>query len=155
MYAATRGPNVKWGEHILNGGPSTTGPCWRRSCRDPQVGSRNVILGSRNQLAWQIRHNNFCKFYKKIVLYAVSCLLWCLPELSNDDKKQAQVMHCYTMIALTYWPILTLLHSFRHEGMLLLRPKVPKLGYMYPLGCIYLSEGVHLRLAIEEKNIFT
>ena len=37
-------------------------------------------------------------------------------------KKQAQqVMRCYTMIVLTYWSILTLLHSFRHEGMLLFR----------------------------------
>jgi len=25
---------------------------------------------------------------------------------------------------------------------------------MYPQGYIFLSEGVHLRLAIEEKNIF-
>jgi len=32
----------------------------------PQMGSRNVILGLRNQLAWQIRYNNFCKTYKKI-----------------------------------------------------------------------------------------
>jgi len=28
------------------------------------------------------------------------------------------VMRCYVMIVLTYWPIMTLLHSFRHEGML-------------------------------------
>jgi len=26
---------------------------------------------------------------------------------------------------------------------------------MYPQGYIFLSEGLHLRLAIEEKNIFT
>jgi len=32
----------------------------------PQVGSQNVILWLRNQLAWQIRYNNFCKIYKKI-----------------------------------------------------------------------------------------
>ena len=25
MYAATRGPNVKWGAQISNGGPGTTG----------------------------------------------------------------------------------------------------------------------------------
>jgi len=25
MYAATRGPNMKWGAQISNGGPSTTG----------------------------------------------------------------------------------------------------------------------------------
>jgi len=35
------------------------------------------------------------------------------------------------------------------------RSEVPNLGYMYPQEYIYLSEGVHLRLAIEEKNIFT
>jgi len=28
---------------------------------------------------------------------------------------------------------------------------VPNLGYMYPQGYICLSEGVHLRLAIEDK----
>jgi len=32
---------------------------------------------------------------------------------------------------------------------------VPNLGYMYPQGYICLSEGVHLRLAEDEKNIFT
>ena len=32
----------------------------------PQMGSRNVILGSRNQLAGQIRNKNFCIVYKKI-----------------------------------------------------------------------------------------
>jgi len=31
----------------------------------------------------------------------------------------------------------------------------PNLVYMYPQGYICLSEGLHLRLAIEEKNIFT
>jgi len=35
------------------------------------------------------------------------------------------------------------------------KPEVPSLGYMYPQGYICLSEGVHLRLAIEEKHIFT
>jgi len=34
------------------------------------------------------------------------------------------------------------------------RAGVPKLGYMYPQGYIYLPEGVHLRLSIEEQNIF-
>jgi len=40
-----------------------------------------------------------------------------------------------------------------HCGTLLeySKPGVPNLGYMYPQGCIFLSEGVHLRLAIEEK----
>jgi len=38
--------------------------------------------------------------------------------LSYQMKKQAlQVMRCQTMIILTYGPILTLLHSFWHEGM--------------------------------------
>jgi len=32
---------------------------------------------------------------------------------------------------------------------------VPNLGYIYPQGYICRSEGMHLRLAIEEKNIFT
>jgi len=31
---------------------------------------------------------------------------------------------------------------------------VPNLGYMYPQGYICLSEGVHLRLAIEKKYIY-
>jgi len=34
-------------------------------------------------------------------------------------------------------------------------PMVPNLGYMYFQGYICLSEGVRLRLAIEEQNIFT
>jgi len=36
-----------------------------------------------------------------------------------------------------------------------IRPGVLNLRYMYPQGYIFLSEGVHLRLAIEENNIFT
>jgi len=36
----------------------------------------------------------------------------------------------------------------------LYRTGVPNLGYMYPQGYICLSEGVHLKLAIEDKNIF-
>jgi len=35
-----------------------------RSHRD-RLRSRNVILGSRNKLAWQIRYNNFCELCKK------------------------------------------------------------------------------------------
>jgi len=34
------------------------------------------------------------------------------------------------------------------------RSEVPNLGYMYPQGYICLSEGVHLRLSIENKNMF-
>jgi len=37
----------------------------------------------------------------------------------------------------------------------MVRIRVPNLGYMYPQGYIYLSEWVHLRLAIEDRNIFT
>jgi len=33
-------------------------------------------------------------------------------------------------------------------------PGVPNLGYMYPQGYICLSEGVHLRLSVEEQNVF-
>ena len=32
-----------------------------------------------------------------------------------------QVMHCYIIMVLTYWPIMTLLHSFPHEDMLVVR----------------------------------
>jgi len=40
---------------------------------------------------------------RNAISYAVSCLLWFLPELSNDNKNQAQqVMRCYTMIVSTY-----------------------------------------------------
>ena len=35
------------------------------------------------------------------------------------------------------------------------KPGVAKLGYMYPLGYICLSEEVNLRLATEGKNMFT
>ena len=35
------------------------------------------------------------------------------------------------------------------------RTGVPNLGYTYPQGYICLSIGVHLRLAIEDKNVFT
>jgi len=34
------------------------------------------------------------------------------------------------------------------------RTGVANLGYMHPQGYISLSEGVHLRLAIQEKSIF-
>jgi len=42
-------------------------------------------------------------FGGNILLYAVSCLLLFLPDLSNDNTNQAQqVMRCYTMIVSTY-----------------------------------------------------
>ena len=72
----------------------------------PHLRLRNVILGSQNKLVWQIRYKNFCKLYKKFkslnksavnlfllhfwsnaVLHAVSCLLGCLPEISNDNNQ--------------------------------------------------------------------
>jgi len=39
--------------------------------------------------------------------------------------------------------------------MLKSKSEVPNMGYMYPQGYICLSEGVHLKLAIEDGNIFT
>jgi len=35
------------------------------------------------------------------------------------------------------------------RNKLIYKPEVPNQGYMYPYGCIYVSEGVHLWLAIE------
>jgi len=35
------------------------------------------------------------------------------------------------------------------------KARIPNLGYMYPKGYICLSKGIHLRLALEEKNIIT
>jgi len=32
MYAATGGPKMKWGAHILNEEQGTTDPHWRRPC---------------------------------------------------------------------------------------------------------------------------
>jgi len=43
---------------------------------------------------------------------------------------------------------------FTTKALKCLKPGVPNLGYMYPLGYICLSEGGNLRLAIEGKNIF-
>jgi len=40
-------------------------------------------------------------------------------------------------------------------GDLLPSTGVPNLGYMYPQGYISLSEGVHLKLTVEDRNIFT
>jgi len=40
-----------------------------------------------------------------------------------------------------------------HYHLYFLRSGVPNLGYMYPLGYICLSEGVHWRLLLEEQNI--
>jgi len=124
----------------------------------PQKGLRNVIFGLRNQLARQIRYNNFCKIYKKIESrpavnlfllhfyffkgqYRTLCcqLFTMMPAWANVNLAQ-QVMRCYTMIVLTYWPILTLLHSFRHEGMLLLR-----VWTVFPKLCA----AAHLRAAKE------
>jgi len=45
--------------------------------------------------------------------------------------------------------------SVNIDEWLVSRPEVPNLEYMYPYGYICQSKGVHLRLAIEEKYIFT
>jgi len=34
------------------------------------------------------------------VIHDVSCLLGCLPELSNDNNQEKQVMRCHVMIVL-------------------------------------------------------
>jgi len=53
------------------------------------------------------------------VLHAVSCFLGYLPELSNDHNQPN--IPSYVIIVLRHWRQLTLLHSFRHEGMLVFR----------------------------------
>jgi len=45
--------------------------------------------------------------------------------------------------------------TFPFKNFLCCRAGVLNLGYMYPWGYICLSKGVHSRLAIEGKNIFT
>ena len=157
----------------------------------PQMGSRTVIFGLRNQLVWQIRSDvtifviftwklkvglKWIYFYYIYILGAISyfilsvvccdaCLnyqmiiktrhnsyasllwpykyCWMISTGLNHCKEMGAepgrrflkqpaeklepvivaVMRYYTMIVLTltYWPILTLLHSFRHEDMLLFR----------------------------------
>jgi len=52
----------------------------------PQMGSQNVILGLRNQLAWQIRYNNFCKIYKKIESRPAVNLYLRFLSLAQTDK---------------------------------------------------------------------
>jgi len=52
------------------------------------------------------------------VVYYDACLSY---QMLIKSKHNKEVMRCYIMMVSTYWPILTLLHSFRHEGMLLFR----------------------------------
>jgi len=55
------------------------------------------------------------------VLHAVSCLLGCLPELSNDTN---QPRTSYALLRNDCFKVLSnidLLHSFQLEGMLALR----------------------------------
>ena len=60
-------------------------------------------------------------FYDNILLCAVSCLLRFPPELSNDNKKQAQqVMRCYTMIVstvLTDTDLIAIIPARRHASV--------------------------------------
>ena len=39
-------------------------------------------------------------FRGNTVIHDVSCLLGCLPELSNDNNQEKQVMRCHVMIVL-------------------------------------------------------
>jgi len=48
----------------------------------------------------------------------------------------------------------TFFKTLHVQKLLESRSGVPNLGYMYTQGYICLSEGVHLRLSIEEQNIF-
>jgi len=47
------------------------------------------------------------------------------------------------------------MHITGKKQFLAHRPGVPNLGYIYPQVYICLSQVVHLRFAIEGKNIFT
>jgi len=53
-----------------------------------------------------------------LVVYYDACLSY---QMINNKSQPQHVMSCYTMIVLTYWPILPLVHSFRQEGMHLFR----------------------------------
>jgi len=52
------------------------------------------------------------------------------------------------------WQLKSRSQKFKRYGTAA-KAEVPNLGYMYRYGYICLSEGVHLRLAIEGKYIFT
>jgi len=52
------------------------------------------------------------------MVHAVSCLLGCLPELSNDGNQLSQPSYgllCHNYC--NYWPIFTLLNSLQHKGI--------------------------------------
>jgi len=82
-------------------------------------------------------------------------------ELPTKKKSETNQLNIWLnhFGAFTFLFIISTLHttlpSVRYKKLVLSKTGVPNLGYMYPQGYIFLSEGVHLRLAIEEKNIFT
>ena len=63
-------------------------------------------------------------FSSSTMLHAVSYLLGCLRELSNHNIQPSTTsLRCYIMVFLPQRPILPLLHSFRHEDMLVFRTR--------------------------------
>ena len=60
-------------------------------------------------------------FRDNIVLHPVSCLLWCLPELSNDDKNQAQevmrLLHHDCFNVLTNIDLIAFIPARRHASV--------------------------------------
>ena len=53
------------------------------------------------------------------MIHAVSCLLGCLCEPSNDNDQSS--VTSYALLHHDLFYVLTLLHSFRHEDMLVFR----------------------------------
>jgi len=93
-------------------------------------------LGSRNNLAWQIRSEKFCKLYKKIkskptiylyclfwgnfAFHAVSCLLGFLPEPSNTViilKHKLRVVMPWLFNVLTKTGLVAFIPARRHAGI--------------------------------------
>jgi len=62
MYAATRGPNVKWGGQISNGGREGRAPLpprWRRPCRDAFECIHNVASCSKCNISAAIYNRDY------------------------------------------------------------------------------------------------
>ena len=67
MYAATGGPNMKWGAQILNvGAGNHCNPRWRRPCRPHHITARVYCLAMRVNKKWI--YNIFCKFTSLVKL---------------------------------------------------------------------------------------
>jgi len=96
--------------------------CERRSHRTTPLGEKQPKqVGKMPEIRKKLNLEVMTTFFWKISSKSTNFEDWCLGRGIFDEVSVWKVTVSTTSVILSHWPILTFLHSFRHERMLVLR----------------------------------